>query len=162
MNNLRVAAAAARLAEVTSLLQLQSFAGRAAGVSMLALLVGAAGCRRSGFPDVPPGYREFAYVSNGGANTVSVLDLVYLRPDRTLQVGSNPSGMAVNPRRNEVYVVNTGSGTVSVIDASRNAVVATVGVHKQPYAISVDAAGRRDFVDNAGSNSVSEIDLGRR
>ena len=115
---------------------------------MLGLLVGAAGCRRSGFPDVPAGYREFAYVSNGGANTVSVLDLVYLRPDRTLQVGNDPSGMAVNPRRNEVYVVNTGSGTVSVIDASRNVVVATIGVHKQPYAISVDAAGRRAPLDS--------------
>jgi YVTN family beta-propeller protein len=147
---------------VTSLLNFRFFAGRAAVVSMLALLVGAAGCRRSGFPDVPAGYREFAYVSNGGANTVSVLDLVYLRPDRTLQVGNDPSGMAVNPSRNEVYVVNTGSGTVSVIDANRNAVAATIGVHKQPYAISVDAAGRRAFVANAGSNSVSVIDLDRR
>jgi YVTN family beta-propeller protein len=157
-----LAAGAARLAEVTSLLNFRFFAGRAAVVSMLALLVGAAGCRRSGFPDVPAGYREFAYVSNGGANTVSVLDLVYLRPDRTLQVGNDPSGMAVNPQRNEVYVVNTGSGTVSVIDANRNAVAATIGVHKQPYAISVDAAGRRAFVANAGSNSVSVIDLDRR
>jgi YVTN family beta-propeller protein len=143
-------------------LEFRFFAGRTAVVSMLALLVGAAGCRRSGFPDVPAGYREFAYVSNGGANTVSVLDLVYLRPDRTLQVGNDPSGMAVNPQRNEVYVVNTGSGTVSVIDANRNAVAATIGVHKQPYAISVDAAGRRAFVANAGSNSVSVIDLDRR
>jgi YVTN family beta-propeller protein len=147
---------------VTSLLELRFFAGRAAVVSILALLVGAAGCRRSGFPDVPAGYREFAYVSNGGANTVSVLDLVYLRPDRTLRVGNDPSGMAANPLRNEVYVVNTGSGTVSVIDADRNVVAATIGVHKQPYAISVDAAGRRAFVANSGSNSVSVIDLDSR
>jgi YVTN family beta-propeller protein len=143
-------------------LEFRFFAGRAAVVSMLAVLVGATGCRHSGFPDVPAGYREFAYVSNGGANTVSVLDLVYLRPDRTLQVGNDPSGMAVNPHRNEVYVVNTGSGTVSVIDANRNAVVATIGVHKRPYSISVDAAGRRAFVTNAGSNSVSVIDLDSR
>src|SRR5436305_92203 len=63
----------------------------------LALL---AGCRRNYFPDVPAGYHEFAYVSNGAANTVSVLDLVYLRQDRTLQVGPSPTGMAVNPARN--------------------------------------------------------------
>jgi YVTN family beta-propeller protein len=136
--------------------------GRTAFFAMLALVVGATGCRHSGFPDTPAGYREFAYVSNGGANTVSVLDLVYLRPDRTLQVGSNPSGMAVNPRRDEVYVVNTGSGTVSVIDAARNAVAATIGVHRQPYAVSVDAAGRRAYVANSGSNSVSVIDLENR
>jgi len=124
----------------------------------------AVGCHHSGFPDTPAGYREFAYVSNSRANTVSVLDLVYMRPDHTLQVGIDPAGMAVNPVKNEVYVVNTGSanGSVSVIDAERNAVVATIGVHRQPYAISVDAAGKRAYVANAGSNSVSVIDLESR
>ena len=77
----------------------------------MALFVAISGCHRSHFPDVPDGYREYAYVSNGGSNTVTVLDLVYLRQDRTLQVGQNPSGIAVNPRLNEVYVVNTQSGT---------------------------------------------------
>ena len=85
----------------------------------------------------PPGYREFAYVSNGGANTVTVLDLVFVRQDRTLQVGQGPTGLAVNPKRNEVYAVNTRSGSVSVIDAETNSVVATIAVRRQPYAISV-------------------------
>lgn len=120
------------------------------------------GCRRSGFPDVPAGYREFAYVTNGNSNTVSVLDLVNLRLDRTLRVGENPTGIAVNPKRNEVYAVNTRSGTVTVIDASTNTVVSTIGVHRQPYFISVDAAGGRAYVANSGSNSISVIDLDRR
>ena len=126
------------------------------------LLVLLTSCNRSGFPDVPPGYHEFAYVSNGGSNTVSVLDLVYLRPDRTLQVGNQPSGMAVNPSRNEVYVVNTLSGTVSVIDTASNKVAVTIPVHKLPYFIDVDASGRRAYVANSGSNNVSVIDLDRR
>jgi len=128
------------------------------------LLLPVAGCNRNRFPDVPPGYREFAYVSNGASNTVSVLDLVYLRQDRTLQVGSQPSGMAVNPvpTRNEVYVVNTGAGTVSVIDTDANRVAATIPVHKLPYFIAVDASGHRAYVANSGSNSVSVIDLDSR
>ena len=64
-----------------------------------ALLGGSAGCRSRAFPDVAPGYREYAYISNGGANTVTVLDLVFVRADRTLQVGQNPTGLAVNPKR---------------------------------------------------------------
>jgi YVTN family beta-propeller protein len=111
---------------------------------------------------VPPGYREFAYITNGATNTVSVLDLVYLRQDRTLRVGLQPSGEAVNPVRDEVYVVNTGSGTVSVIDATTNAVVATIPVHKLPYSIDIDATGRRAYVANSGSNTVSVIDLDKR
>ncbi|WP_260704613.1 YncE family protein [Edaphobacter flagellatus] len=120
------------------------------------------GCRRNGFPDVPAGYREFAYVTNGASNTVSVLDLVSLRPDRTLRVGDNPTGIAVNPKRNEVYAINTQSGTVTVIDTSNNTVAATIGVHRQPYFISVDARGGRAYVANSGSNSVSVIDLDHR
>ena len=124
------------------------------------------GCHRNDFPETPSGYREFAYVSNGKANTVSVLDLVYMRPDRTLQVGTEPSGMAVNPVRNEVYVVNAGtpssSGTMSIIDTTNNRIAFTIGLHRQPYFISVDAAGRRAYVANSGSNTVSVIDLDSR
>jgi YVTN family beta-propeller protein len=137
-------------------------AARSCAVALSTLLVLTAGCRRNAFPDVPVGYREFAYVANSAANTVSVLDLVYLRQDRTLQVGLNPSGMAVNPVRSEVYVVNTQSGSVSVIDAVANRVVATIPVHRLPYFIAVEASGHRAFVANSGSNTVSVIDLDRR
>jgi YVTN family beta-propeller protein len=136
-----------------------------AAAGLIALLL-PLGCRRSRFPDVPDGYREFAYVTNGAANTVSVLDLVYLRQDRTLQVGTQPTGVAANPQRNEVYVVNTGTasgnGSVSVIDTAANNVVATIPVHKQPYFIDVDAAGHRAYVANSGSNTVSVLDLDQR
>src|ERR1039458_1481453 len=94
-----------------------------------------------------------AYVSNGAADTVSVLDLVYLRQDRTLQVGRQPTGMAVNPVRNEVYVVNTLAGTVSVIDGDNNPLVPPTPVTKLPYFIDVDSAGHRAYVANSGSNT---------
>jgi YVTN family beta-propeller protein len=120
------------------------------------------GCRRQHFPEYPPDYREFAYVTNGGSNTVTVLDLVNLRQDRVLQVGAEPTGITANPKRNEVYAVNAGSGTVSVIDTEKNRVVATIPVHRKPYFIDVDGEGRRAYVANAGSNNVSIIDLDKR
>jgi YVTN family beta-propeller protein len=77
-----------------------------------------------------------------------------------------PTGLAVNPKRNEVYVVNvgapSGNGSVSVIDTDANRVVATIPVHKLPYFIDVDAAGRRAYVANSGSNTVSVLDLDSR
>ena len=119
------------------------------------------GCRRSGFPDVAPGYREFAYVS-GGQNSVVVLDLVNLRPERTLTVGQEPTGLAANPVRNEVYVVNTRSGSVSVIDTEKNEIVATIPVRRRPYFLSVSPDGRRAYVANSGSDQVSVLDLAQR
>jgi YVTN family beta-propeller protein len=135
---------------------------RSITAAVCALLLGVVGCRRNGFPDVPDGYREFAYISNGGSNTVTVLDLVYLRLDRTLQVGTNPTSVTANPVRNEIYVVNTQSGTISVIDAGTNRIVATVPVHRLPSSIAIDPTGHRGYVTNSGSNTVGVLDLDRR
>jgi len=124
------------------------------------------GCTRNHFPRYPANFREYAYVTNGGSNTVSVLDLVNLRQDRVLAVGQEPTGVAANPVRNEVYVVNSGTaygnGSVSVIDATKNRVVATIPVHRRPFFINIDAEGRRGYVANSGSNNVSVIDLEKR
>jgi len=129
-------------------------------VSTLALFL--AGCRPHDFPDYPANYREYAYVTNGGSNTVTVLDVVNVRQDRVIPVGTGPTGIAVNPRRNEVYAVNTGSNSVSVIDAEKKAVVATIAVRQRPYFISVSADGTRAYVANSASNNVSVIDLNKR
>ena len=107
-------------------------------------------------------YREYAYVTDGSSGTVTVLDLVNVRQDRTLQVGRRPTGLAANPNRREIYAVNTGSDSVSVIDANENKVVHTIGVHHAPFFISVSPDGRRGYVANSGSNSVSVLDLEQR
>jgi YVTN family beta-propeller protein len=131
-----------------------------ATATLLALLpLGLTSCNRYRFPQYSANYREYAYVTDGTANTVAVLDLVYLRQDRVLQVGQNPTGLAVNPVRNEIYAVNAGSDSVTVIDATDNKVTATIGVHRQPYFIDVAADGKRGYVANSGANTVSVLDL---
>ncbi|WP_235011270.1 YncE family protein [Bryocella elongata] len=132
-----------------------------------ALLLGAAAlslaaCRRDRFPAYPSNYREFAYITDGQANAVTVLDLVYLRKDRSVNVGRNPSGIVASPTRNEIYAVNTGSDSVSVIDAGTNTVAATIGVHHTPYFLAVSPDGLRAYVPNSGSNTVSVLDLDKR
>ena len=91
--------------------------------------------------DYGPSYREYAYVTNGKSNTVSVIDLRTFEPAKTIRVGSEPTGIAANSTRNEIYVVNTASANVSVINAEQNAIVATIGVHGRPYFI--DVSGRQ-------------------
>lgn len=133
-----------------------------AAALLLPLSIGLSGCGRNRFPTYPPGYREFAYVSNTLEGTVTALDLVYLRKDRVIPVGRQPTGMAVNPLRNEVYAVNTGSNSVSVIDTTDNRVAQTIGVQHSPVSIAVSPDGRRAYVANAASNTVSVIDLQQR
>ncbi len=79
-------------------------------LSALALLALAlTGCRSHDFPQYPPNYREYAYVTNSGGNTVTVLDVVDVRVDRELVVGQKPVAVASSPTRDKVYVVNSGA-----------------------------------------------------
>jgi len=124
------------------------------------------GCRPHDFPQYPANYREYAYVTNGGSNTVSIYDVVNVRLDREVQVGTNPVAVTSSTTRNEVYVVNTGTpggqGSMSVINAENNTVAATIPVHRQPVAIALDPDDAFAYVANSGSNSVSIIDLHAR
>lgn len=134
-----------------------------ARLAVVVLPLCSVGCRRNDFPQYPPDYREYVYVTNGGGNTVTVLDVVNVRVDRELAVGQNPVALAASPTRNEIYVVNAGTvatnGSLSVIDAEHNAVVATIPLGRQPASIDLDASGDRAYVANSGSNSVSVVDL---
>jgi YVTN family beta-propeller protein len=117
-----------------------------------------------GLPLYRPLYREYAYVTNGKSNSVAVIDLTAdpvrgFTVVKTLQVGSDPTGVAANPKRNEIYVVNTSSANISVIDAEQNRVVATIGVGGRPYFVDVSPNGGRAWVANSGSNNVSVLDL---
>jgi YVTN family beta-propeller protein len=134
--------------------------------AVITLALTLTGCRSHDFPQYPPNYREYAYVTNGGSGTVSIFDVVNARLDREIAVGQNPVAMAASPSRNEVYVVNSGAaggqGSVSVINAENNSVAATIAVHRQPVSIEIDPAGGLAYVANSGSNTISVIDLKAR
>jgi YVTN family beta-propeller protein len=140
---------------------------RLASLALLAsALFALTACRSHDFPVYPANYREFAYVTNGGSGTVTVLDVVNVRVDREIAVGPNPVAIAASPTLNEVYVVNAGDpgaqGSVSVLNAENNSVAATIPVRRQPAAIELDAAGALAYVANSGSNTVSVLDLKAR
>jgi YVTN family beta-propeller protein len=123
-------------------------------------------CRKQDFPQYPPNYREYAYVTNGDSGTVTVLDVVNVRVDREIPVGQNPVAVTASLTRNEVYVVNSGAeggqGSISVIDAEKNAVAATIPLHRNPVSIDLNAEGTIAYVANSGSNTISVVDLNAR
>jgi len=118
-------------------------------------------CRTHDFPQYPPNYREYAYVTNGDSGTVTVLDVVNLRIDREIPVGEHPVAVAISPTRNEVYIVNKGgaTGSLSVINAEKNALAATIQLRREPISIDVDQGGKLAYIANSGSNAISIVDL---
>jgi len=75
----------------------------------------------------------------------------------SINVGTNPTGVAYDAGTGQIFVSNYGSNYVSVISDSTGAVVATVGVGTQPYAVAYDGSTGEVYVTNAGSNNVSVI-----
>jgi len=74
---------------------------------------------------------------------------VRYRVTRTIPVGANPQGVAVDPAARTVYVANQGGGTVSVIDAATGTVTRTIPVGSLPEGVAVDPAARTVYVTKA-------------
>jgi len=92
------------------------------------------------------GAAPFAYISNYGDNTVSVIDTAIDTVTATIHVGIWPYGIAITPDGSKVYVSNCYSNTTSVIDTSTNTVTATVPVGLYPTGIAVTPDGTKVYV----------------
>ncbi len=103
------------------------------------------------------------FVTNSGANTVSVIDSSTNTGSATINVGSRPEGVATDPQFG-VCVANGGDDTVSVIKGL-DAVTATVSVEglltsPPTMGVAVDHQMSRAYVTHRGSPGVSVINLG--
>lgn len=109
-----------------------------------------------------PGLRLYAYVTNTGEGSVSVVDLVSLATRATIPVGPSPSGIREHPTRDEIWGVSTAGGFVWVIDARSDQVVARIEVGAEPFALDFSPDGKHAYVAASGSDSVVAIDCARR
>ena len=103
-------------------------------------------------------YPVYAYITNTDSNTVSIIDTTTNTVTATVNVGSYPFGVAVNPVGTKIYVPNEGSNDVSIIDTATNTVTATVKVGFGPHGAAVNPEGTKVYVTNYGDNNVSVID----
>jgi YVTN family beta-propeller protein len=98
----------------------------------------------------------FAYVTNQGSNTVSVIDETNTVTG-TIPVGTAPVGVAVTPDGAFAYVTNQNSNTVSAIATATNTVTATVPVGNVPSGVAITSTGASAYVTNFHSANVSVI-----
>jgi YVTN family beta-propeller protein len=99
----------------------------------------------------------YAYVTNYGAASVSVISTASNTVTATVPVGTSPLGVAVTPNGLYAYVTNLGDASVSVISTASNTVTATVPVGASPLGVAVTPNGLYAYVTNGGGASVSVI-----
>ncbi len=104
------------------------------------------------------------------SGTVSVIDLQAKTVIAEIEVGLQPSGLALDEVHGRLYVANANSDTVSVIDTSTLRVVETISVRpdaslpfgSMPNALALTPDGNTLFVANGGNNAVAVVRMDRR
>jgi YVTN family beta-propeller protein len=91
-------------------------------------------------------HNGYLYVSNGGDDSVSVIDGKTNTVIDTISVGDSPEGIAFDSNSNRVYVANVNSHTVSVIDDTTNKVEQTISVNAAPVGVGFDPDNNNIYV----------------
>lgn len=123
-----------------------------------------------------------AYVTNFGSNnfipfgtTISVVDLVNKVIIDTINLGIQPSGLAISNDGSKIYASNyntlyqdsisftgltSGQGTVNIIDTNSNTVIQpTINVGLSPSFIVLNSANSIAYISNYASNTVTSITI---
>jgi len=93
----------------------------------------------------------FAFISNSGDGTVSVVDLATVSVVKTVEVGSRPLGVAVSRDGGRVYVVDLHDESIAMLDGSSHEVLATESIDMVPRAVAVNGARSRVYVVGHGT-----------
>lgn len=102
---------------------------------------------------------DFAYLTNQGEHTVSVIDMQQQAVIRTIMLPIAPVGLTVNQRGDRLYVADWYHDHVLVVAAESGRVMAQIHVGHAPGGLQL---GRDDtilYVANRDSNDVSVIDI---
>ena len=108
----------------------------------------------------PQGAR--AFVTNGGDNTISVIDLSRRQVVKSIAVGKSPHGLRMSPDGETIYVANTGDNSVSLVNVRELDEVARIPVGKAPVQVAFTPDGRRCYISLRDENGVAVIDTASR
>jgi YVTN family beta-propeller protein len=75
----------------------------------------------------------------------------------TIEVGTGPDGVAVDPTAHTAYVTNIDDDTVSVIDEATKTVTTSITVGGGPLTVAADPTAHLVYVTNGGIGTVSVI-----
>lgn len=106
--------------------------------------------------------RIYAFVANRDSNTVTVVDLLWLRRQAELPMPHGPSQLRLHPTRNELWVVCSAADQITIVDIETLREIARIGVGRVPTWLEFAPDGTRAFVANSSSDSVTRIDARAR
>ncbi len=109
---------------------------------------------------------RYAYITNNGSNTISVIDTALHEVVGSLNVAPGPAGVASTPDGKQVYVTSPGpiinnngffGNTVSVINTATNRLVGAISGGIGTFGVAFTPDGKFAYVGNNGDDTVSVI-----
>jgi YVTN family beta-propeller protein len=98
------------------------------------------------------------YTSNGGSNSVSVVDLKTLKTLSEIKIeGGNPDSIIYDPMTKRVFTFNGKTNDSTAIDTATGKVVGTVALGGKPEEPALDGKGNV-FVNIEDKSSITEFD----
>jgi YVTN family beta-propeller protein len=99
------------------------------------------------------------FISNGGGNNVSVVDLKTLKVTSTVPTGWNPDWIMFEPGKGEVYAFNGSGQSATVFDAATGKVtVAALPLEGNPETAMADPSAGRVYDNIESKDLVAVID----
>ncbi len=101
----------------------------------------------------------FAYVGNFNDSTLSIIDIADNTVVATLNVGTNPFGVAVYPDGSKAYVTNLSPPEeVKIISAATHTISGSVPIGNRPAGMAIQPDGSFLYVTSRNNGTVSVID----
>ena len=107
-------------------------------------------------PSMPP-TGSFAYITNQGDNTVSVIDVTQNKVISTIQVGKAPVGVAVSAQLQRVFISNVESNNISVINTVNKTVIDSIALQGAPVGLAMAPNNRTLYVADWFSDQIIAI-----
>jgi YVTN family beta-propeller protein len=82
-----------------------------------------------------------AYVTEGGANRIAVIDTKNFTKVGEIPVGTRPDGILYDPLSKRIFTFNAASGDATAVDAATEKVIGTVALGGKPEAAEIDGTG---------------------
>ena len=100
---------------------------------------------------------SYAYITNQGEDTVSVIDTTKNSVSQTIAVGKGPVGIAVSASMQRVYIANVESQEISVINTQNNSVIQTIKINGAPVGLTLSPDNSTLYVADWFANKVLAI-----
>jgi len=107
-----------------------------------------------------PSYAQnsIAFVSNRESGDISIIGTSKSEVIDTINVGSKPRGMVINPVCTRLYVTLQDSDELVVINTETKEIIARIQVGNEPFAVEVHPSGNPVYVSNWQDEYITVID----